>query len=53
MADDNRPVRVQLLMTPAEVQAIDDWSFENRVRGRSGAIRRLIEAGPRVEAPSS
>jgi len=32
-------------MTSAEVQAIDDWSFANRVRGRSEAIRRLIDLG--------
>ena len=45
MADEQKTERVQLLMTPAEVRAIDDWSFEHRVRGRSEAIRRLIEAG--------
>jgi metal-responsive CopG/Arc/MetJ family transcriptional regulator len=44
-SDDQKTARVQLLMTPDEVKAIDDWSFENRVRGRSEAIRRLIELG--------
>lgn len=37
--------RIQLLMTKAEVRAVDDWSFAHRVRGRSEAIRRLIEKG--------
>lgn len=45
MADEQKTERVQLLMTPSEVKAIDDWSFENRIRGRSEAIRRLIELG--------
>ena len=42
--------RVQLLMTPAEVKAVDDWSFENRVRGRSEAIRQLIDFGLNAKA---
>ena len=45
MSDAQRTERVQLLMTSAEVQAIDDWSFANRVRGRSEDIRRLIDLG--------
>lgn len=45
MADEQKTERIQLLMTPSEVKAIDDWSFEKRVRGRSEAIRRLIEIG--------
>ena len=45
VADEQKTERVQLLMTPSEVKAVDDWSFENRVRGRSEAIRRLIELG--------
>ncbi len=45
MVDEQKSERIQLLMTPAEVKAIDDWSFANRVRGRSEAIRRLIELG--------
>lgn len=45
MADETKTERIQLLMTPSEVRAIDDWSFDNRVRGRSEAIRRLIEIG--------
>ena len=45
MADELKTERVQLFMTPSEVQAIDDWSFSNRVRGRSEAIRRLLAIG--------
>lgn len=45
MSDENKTARIQLLMTPSEVKAVDDWSFDNRVRGRSEAIRILIGAG--------
>jgi metal-responsive CopG/Arc/MetJ family transcriptional regulator len=45
MSDEQKTERVQLMMTPSEVKAVDDWSFENRVRGRSEAIRRLIQLG--------
>ena len=52
MADDPKPdpdaereelksERVQLLMAPSELKAIDDWSFSNRIRSRAEAIRRL------------
>lgn len=45
MADEQKTERVQLLMTPSELKAVDDWSFDNRIRGRSEAIRRLIALG--------
>jgi hypothetical protein len=51
MTDEQKTERVQLLMTPSEVKAVDDWSFDHRVRGRSEAIRRLIEAG--LQAPAA
>lgn len=37
--------RLHLMLSEAEVQAIDDWRFANRVASRSEAIRRLIELG--------
>lgn len=45
MVDENKTERVQLLMTPSELKAIDDWSFENRIRGRAEAMRRLCQIG--------
>lgn len=42
---ENKTERVQLLMTPSEVKAIDDWGFENRIRTRAEAIRRLCRMG--------
>jgi DNA-binding Xre family transcriptional regulator len=33
--------RVQLLMSQAELEAIDEWGWTNRIRTRAEAIRRL------------
>jgi len=43
--------RITTMMTPSEVQAIDDWAFATRIRSRGEAIRRLIEAGLKVQRP--
>ena len=43
--NESRSVRINLMLTPGEVNAIDDWSFANRVRTRSEAIRTLIQRG--------
>ncbi|MEQ8653866.1 MAG: hypothetical protein RIC87_15490 [Kiloniellales bacterium] len=42
-------VNINLLLSEAQVEAIDDWSFGNRIRSRSEAIRRLIEKGLEAE----
>ena len=43
MSDDSRrTVRVPLLLTPEEAQALDDWQFSNRFRSRSQAIREMM-----------
>src|SRR5687768_2037371 len=45
MTDELKTERITTMMTPSEVQALDDWAFANRIRSRGEAIRRLIEAG--------
>jgi metal-responsive CopG/Arc/MetJ family transcriptional regulator len=47
--------RVHLLMSAAELQAVDDWSFANRIRSRGEAVRRLIEMAirPERDAPAN
>lgn len=40
-----RTNRFPVMLTDAEVNAIDDWRFENQVATRSGAARRLMESG--------
>lgn len=37
--------RVAIMMTKAELEMVDDWSFANRIRSRGEAIRRLVTAG--------
>lgn len=40
-----RSVRLQMMMTLAEVIAIDDWRFANRIGNRADAARRLTKMG--------
>lgn len=37
--------RVVTMMSPSELEAIDDWMFQNRIRSRGEAIRRLCQIG--------
>lgn len=37
--------RMQLKITTAEIKAIDDWRYANRVPSRSEAVRRLCKIG--------
>jgi metal-responsive CopG/Arc/MetJ family transcriptional regulator len=43
MPEELKTERVTIMMTPSEVNAIDDWSFARRIRSRGEAVRRLIE----------
>lgn len=42
--------RVPLVMAPSELQELDDWMHENRIRSRGEAIRRLCQVGIRIPA---
>ncbi|NVP55989.1 hypothetical protein [Mycoplana rhizolycopersici] len=46
-----RENRVPIMMSDAELKAIDDWRFANRVATRSEAVRRLCQIGLQVEEP--
>lgn len=46
MTDDEKELkdqRVVTMMSPSELEAIDDWMFKNRIRSRGEAIRRLCK----------
>ena len=49
MSDEERPSKrtekLQLMLDPEELQAIDDWRFENRLPSRAAAIRELLRRG--------
>lgn len=43
-----KTVRVQMLLSPEESDAIDDWRFPRRIDSRSEAIRQLVKKGMEV-----
>lgn len=45
MKDEPKALRIPIMMSASEVQAIDDWMFENRKRSRAEAIRNLVQDG--------
>lgn len=45
MSDLTRGERLQLMLTPEELEAIDTWRFETRMPSRAAAIRELIKRG--------
>lgn len=45
MSDELKTIKFQLMLSPSEAQAIDDWGFSNRIRTRAEAIRRLCQIG--------
>lgn len=45
MSGEKRTEKFQLMMTPSEIEAIDDWGFKQRIRTRAEAIRRLCQIG--------
>lgn len=42
---ENKTQHLHILMAPSEVEAIDEWGFNNRIRTRAEAIRRLCQIG--------
>lgn len=42
---DGKSERLHMFISEAELRAIDDWAFANRVRGRSEAVRQLCRIG--------
>jgi hypothetical protein len=47
---DTETERLQLKITTAEIEAIDDWRFANRIPSRSEALRRLCQMALTIEA---
>lgn len=45
MNDEPKDQRIPIMMSASEVKAIDDWSFEHRIRTRAEAVRRLCVIG--------
>ena len=49
MADLTRPDRLQIMLSPEEVSALDDWRFAHRLPSRAAAVRELLKRGLAAE----
>ena len=41
----SRDERLQIMLSPEELSAIDDWRFQSRMPSRAAAIRELLRRG--------
>jgi hypothetical protein len=41
----NRDERLQIMLTEAELSALDDWRFARRMPSRAAAVRELLRLG--------
>jgi hypothetical protein len=44
-----REERLQIMLTPEELSAIDDWRFSRRMPTRAAAVRELLKRGLAAE----
>jgi hypothetical protein len=49
MASLSRGERLQLMLTPAELVAVDDFRFKRRMPSRAAAVRELMKRGLAAE----
>lgn len=49
MVELTRGVRLQIMLTPEEVEALDSWRFDARMPSRASAIRELLKRGLAAE----
>ena len=49
MAKADRDVRMQIMLHPEELAAIEDWRFTKRMPSRASAVRELIRRGLAAE----
>lgn len=50
MTTEPKDVRLPIMVTASEAEAIDEWRFANRIGSRAEAIRRLIAIGLRASS---
>ena len=46
---DKRTLKFQMMMSPQEAAALDDWMFKHRIRSRAEAIRQLCQKAMTTE----
>jgi hypothetical protein len=49
MSDAERGERLQIMLTGAELAALDDWRFARRMPSRASAVRELLRRGLSAE----
>lgn len=49
MSDLTRAERLQIMLTPEELSALDDWRFKARMPSRAAAVRELLKRGLAAE----
>ena len=45
MANAERDIRMQIMLQPEELKAIEDWRFLKRMPSRASAVRELLRRG--------
>jgi hypothetical protein len=45
----SRETRLQIMLTPRELELLDDWRFGKRMPSRAAAIRELLRRGLAAE----
>ena len=45
MAELERPERLQIMLSPEELQAVEYWRFDKRMPSRAAAVRELLRRG--------
>jgi len=49
MSDNTRGERLQVMLTPEELTALDDFRFKKRMPSRAAAVRELLKRGLAAE----
>jgi hypothetical protein len=49
MSNLTRGERLQIMLTPEEVEALDTWRFSKRMPSRAAAVRELLKRGLAAE----
>jgi hypothetical protein len=49
MGELTRGERLQIMLTDAELVAVDDWRFKKRMPSRASAVRELLKRGLQAE----
>ncbi|MGC5841713.1 hypothetical protein [Mesorhizobium abyssinicae] len=44
-----RPVRLQIMLSQREIDALENWRFERRMPSRAAAVRELLRRGLAAE----